>query len=304
MNHLELVYALIQIVPSLVTCLISIRCFCRVLDMRSNVLFGGLYLADALANLIVHFTGAPIVLRLLILNPLVSFILPVALSRGPLRKRIARTILINAVIIIVEPLSMLTFWLQERQLYYEVVDASNYLSVIITYLVTILATALVFELPIIYCGRVDQRLDAQIEKSVVALIGALSAINLFFMTRSIMLATGSHTTVSGTALVVLCASCIGCIFVAYTVFSIARREAAARNHKTYRAAQVRHERHARFELERALQHDLALRRLRHDLANQVGIVAQLLDAGDVQEADDYLAALQGQAEHLREDDRA
>ena len=72
----------------------------------------------------------------------------------------------------------------------------------------------------------------------------------------------------------------------------------------HRPRVVRHERHARTELERTLQHDLALRRLRHDLANQVGVVAQLLETGDVREADGYLAALQAQAERLREDNHA
>ena len=82
---------------------------------------------------------------------------------------------------------------------------------------------------------------------------------------------------------------------------LAHTDARARRRKANELASKEQISRMRVELAESARRSLELRRLRHDMANQVAVVDELVKHGRMTDADAYLAQLQQRAHALTQD---
>jgi hypothetical protein len=179
------------------------------------------------------------------------------------------------------------------------VTSDTFGAVSITYAVLILASAVETQLVIVLCRRFDQDQDADLEAPVLALmLGSIGLVTVQLYRFYVpVLSSGYYDTRLISVMVVYCI----CEFVlSLALVPIARNDAQLKRQIAERAATVRQDKRVRDEVRAATRRSLGMRRLRHDLANQMGVVGELVAQGRADDADRYLAALQTQAHKLTE----
>ena len=95
--------------------LVVIRAACKILEMRSKVLFGASLLGILAFSLFCRELGVPEGLRAAIVGPISFFVIPMAFSRGPLLKRFSRTCLLVSAALPVEFIVAISYSLLSGQ---------------------------------------------------------------------------------------------------------------------------------------------------------------------------------------------
>ena len=274
--------------------LVVIRAACKILEMRSKVLFGAAILGTLAFSLLCRELGVPEGLRAAIVGPISFFVIPMAFSRGPLLKRFSRTCLLVSAALPVEFIVAISYSLLSGQSLFPSpgaeVTASEYAFV---YTAGFLASALTHEVVITYCMRTDDRSMAPLNLAVIALIVESYVFFGFLIIRV------NDAQPLGSAFNVAVLVCTLLSFaIAVTALEVAHRDALALRSSADQAAIIRQTRHVRQEVTSMADAASTVRKLRHDLANQMGVIDELLNEGQVELAGNYVAELQRRAEKL------
>lgn len=288
-------FTVMQVLLSFVVELLIMRAMCLVLDMRSNVLYVIAHTFCFILSYYLLVTNAPFHMRILIINIITNFALPIVLSRGRISSRVTRMMLVNLGSVVTEATGSLLYSISHVG---EVVQQSRRLtadpgSICLIYCALIPVTALTQEIIVAFFRKRDQDPDGSIELSGMAMM-LLSFPELsFILLRSEGVIGERHDIYLASLLYAIVSLVVelGLIYVARRDAQIARRAAD-------QAAALRQERHVRGQVVEAARRASGMGRLRHDLANQVGVVESLASQGRYAEADRYLAALQAQAQAL------
>ena len=288
---------LVTFVPNLAIGLLCIRANCLTLDLRSNRIYAICHLVNVTANYLGAKFGLPPVIRALILNPSTTVIMPIAYSRGPLRTRIVRVLTLCLAIVPAEAGSAGVYMLLGHGPYFTAIDSSNYVDIALTYCVTIVLCAISFELLIYFYRRIDHKVDAQLETPVLTSMGACYTLILITFVRFASTGHRDAFTLIGIGTYAL----FGIVYALATL-TIARRDVATQRILANEAASQRQERHVTRLIEASSRKRGELRRVRHDLANQIDVVSELAESGRDKEASRYMATLRERVRQLSEDE--
>ena len=295
-----MIYGLYLLLLTAILELVFCRGMCGVIAMRSDLLYYVLHMLCYAASWTMRWSGTSDFVRSVTIITLTMVVLPLALSQGRMRARVLRMLLIDMCIVITEPLgSFMYSALTGGSAYPMAVTSDTFGAVSITYAVLILASAVETQLVIVLCRRFDQDQDADLEAPVLALmLGSIGLVTVQLYRFYVpVLSSGYYDTRLISVMVVYCI----CEFVlSLALVPIARNDAQLKRQIAERAATVRQDKRVRDEVRAATRRSLGMRRLRHDLANQMGVVGELVAQGRADDADRYLAALQTQAHKLTE----
>jgi hypothetical protein len=287
-------YIALQFALMLVGELFIIRAMVKCLSMQSNYLYAALHLTCFTVGAIVRIFGATPYLRAFII-PLCYLVFPLALSTGPLRARLYRIALIDIVAFGTEMIGVVIYSLLTGGTMAEnTANQSNIATIAAIYSVLIPVMALALEMVIAAYRSFDRQNDAQLELSIVALI--LSAVIHFFL---IYLRFFPSNEMAAPVAVSALAYCLATIASSFILLTVAQRDARVKREVTDQIAEARQVKHVRSEVEATTLRSMSLRRLRHDLANQMRVVTGLISEGRYDDADRYLAALQDQAHGMQ-----
>lgn len=287
----------IKALSNLAVILISIRATCKVLDMRSNTIFAASIIALMMASIFNGPFEVLNVIRLLVIGPLSTFVLPVAMSRGPMQTRITRTLLLATATMCTEFAAAGTYGLLTGSKAFPTeADTSALVPFTLTYMTCVLFSFIAMEGVIAFCRRDDEGLDISLRTPLLALV-----IFTYFTGEAVSTRMHAMQNYMTLALVGVFVIDLLTLAIALVTFDLARRELLARRRAADQAALVRQARHLKSEVLSIASSSAATRRLRHDLANQVDVIDELLGEGRMGAAEQYLSELQRRAQALADD---
>ena len=177
-------------------------------------------------------------------------------------------------------------------------NRGDLLPVIAAYAALISVYACETEALIALFTRLDHHPDADIEPPVfVMMLGSLGLIILVYYRLF-----GQDALITS-ALAVVMGYCLLSAILGLLLIAVAQRDARNKRAIADQMAEARQAKHVRDEVEATTQRSMDLRRLRHDLANQMRVVTGLVNAGHYDDADRYLASLEAQARGLQGNSR-
>lgn len=277
--------------------LILIRATCKVLDMWSKTLFSASILAVMALSAFLRTAGMPEGLRVAVISPLSFFVLPIAFSRGPVQKRISRVCLLISASLPAEFAAAITYSLLSGQSLFPSpgteVAPSEYALI---YPISLLTSALTYEIVIAFCMRADDRDMAPLNLSVVALIlGSYLFFGFFIIRVNNVQSQGSFISVASFLWTLLTFA------TTVSTLELAQRDARAMKDHANQVVITRQACHVKREVGTMAHASSSVRRLRHDLANQVGVIDELLTEDQYKAAERYLLELQSRASELMKD---
>ena len=281
-----------SLAANLVTEFCSIRAYCKLLNIRSWRQFAFLHFVLFICAFLLQTTNGhpvPRVIISVVLSPLLCF----WFSKRTWKAILARIMLLNAGMAIGEAQCMLLSLLLGGVTHPSFSDAASATPTVITFLFVTPTVIVVTEAIIVFCSHMDREPDASF---------GWPTLVLMFVSYALFVLTGSLTFDNSEAgltitLLALAYTCI-CIGLGLAIHLIARRESRARRNLVNLTAMARQAKHAKSEIAASTDRTLNVRRLRHDLANQVEIVNHMAQQGRLCDADKYLATLQSQAHSL------
>lgn len=284
-------YEWFVMLPSLLLALISMRSLCLILDLRFPRTYVVLFLAAYVFDCICVLVGAPPQLRVLFMNPLSHIVLPLACSRGKLRSRFIRVATIWLLDPVAELSGFATFMLLGDDPNYQRVDASNALHVAITYLVAISLYALVCEAAITFFRHRDDRVESGIASPVLLFL-LISPLNVYYPLLTI---DNNYLPLAMSFVIASYGLSAG---YAFLVLRAANNDLRLQQDQVNETAVLRQTRHVLNRIRSHTTRTADMRRLRHDLANQLEVVTSLVNSGHTDEASRYLEALEQRASAL------
>ena len=286
-------YELFVILPSLILAIINMRTLFAILRFRAPVVYVSLFFVAFVVDVACVIAGLPATVRTMVINPLSHIALPLACTTGPLRTRLVRI----GVVWLVDPVAELTGFailaLLGQEVFFREVTASNLLEILVMYAMALLLYTLACELVITFFRRDPEGRDAQIAGPVLASVLVNTFLSYFLLAR---IASLSDVKRAFTMMATAC-SLAGILFSVLSLV-IARRDVAIARNLADDAARTRQERHMTRHVLQVTTERRELLLFRHDLANQVEVIASLATTGRTQEALDYLATLAAKARHL------
>lgn len=141
--------------------------------------------------------------------------------------------------------------------------------------------------------RIYNEDDAFIELPIIVQMALSPVFFHVIHTRLYVQDSLTPTTTAG-----IIAFCLFSICASFAMLAIARQDLFSRRSIAEHAASVRQAAHTRREVEAIARRAVSLRKLRHDLVNQIAVVERLAASGQVDEADRYLDVLQQQSREL------
>jgi len=285
----------IQVLLSLILELIIIRAMCKVLDMRSYPLYVGLHLGCFCLSYYLSLSATPLVMRIIIINVLTNYLLPIVISRGSLRSRLVRMTAVNLATVIFEAVGdfLYIFLHPDVHILQTSLATGDTGTICLIYCAIIPIAALTEEMVVIACRLVDDGSDGEIE-----IPGVLMMI-LSFVFYIPLIFRADQTPGRGTGVYIVAATyAFVSLVISLALIRMAKQDAQASRQTADRVAFARQDRHVRSEIEASVRRTTEMSRLRHDLANQVEVVEQLAARGRYAEADRYLEGLQAQARTL------
>lgn len=264
---------------------------CRILSMRSNVVFAAVNMGLMGVMLLFEYLALPRIANALIFAPLINIVFPIAYSRGPLRARTVRVLVIQAIVAFSEVLVAALYALAANGAIDPVAtpDRVDKGIAATAYIVAITVQAGLTEL-IVYIVR--RREGARRGSPYPPVILYLLWSYLLVMFSQMQLDT---TYARDTFRVISLIYPLFTIGIGIATLAITFREERIGREATTRSASARQERHMRREVAASARRMAAIRRLRHDLANQIALVNELERLGDDERADQTLAELQSRA---------
>ena len=266
--------------------LLNLRCEYLVLDVRSKRLLALCTVLGYITSELGRVAGTPSIVGLLVINPLVSIAAPIVLSQGPLRVRTARVLVINLTSLFSEVVCTICYLTLEGELVYRTVTASNFPNIISTYMTGTFVHVLLTELVILRLRDADPSWEMRLELPILGFVVG----SYFFLAVGIYRYGISESDNPFILLLILAIAALS-IVLCFALHSVVKTETMIARDAARRAATIRQTRHVRRQIEESAMQVLRMRHLRHDLANQVGVVMELARADHIEEADHYLAEL-------------
>lgn len=272
---------------------LTIWTLCRVLVMRSNIVFVVSSLASiVLAQLMAQF-NAPDVLRMIEGIVTFGFGLPLGMSKGPLPDRIARTVLVNLAAFASEFAGVGTHILLTGSPLPDFGNPDNPSYLIASYAVITLTAGFLFEGIVLICSRLNHNQDAAFGRPL--LIGMLWSIILCAVLECLLRAASAFDT---RAAITTLVSSILALVLGLAAMPLAQKDAKTQRQLANRMASIRQVKHVRSEIEASMRRSAGIQRLHHVTANCAQTILEQAATGKINEADRYLAALQEQAQSV------
>lgn len=291
---------LIRFAASFVIAYLMVRATSKMLDLRSNAVYAAIYLLNTFLNLSLINNNAFDSFRALVLNVFVGFVFPVWYSTGPLKVRLIRMSLIGICNVFCEVVFTITYlFLAGEGARVDDFSAMNPIAALAVYVVGIPIMYFVFELAILACKKHDSAYETSLDANLGSSSVLFNLEGYLFSVLTLCRMGWRMIDNRSLSMAVVFLTCIGLSFLlANLVFSVASYDAQLSRDRTNRMAGLRQTRHVKTEVTASMARSINVRRLRHDLANQIDIVTELVHEGNVTEADRYLAQLQAQAQSL------
>lgn len=267
--------------------LIVRRAFCMVLDIRSVLLSLLLWLCCFGMSFTMLFMGFNPIVRAFIVNVLANLAIPMVMSHGPIGQRLTRIAFLNMVVLLTEIIGTLVYYMLSGQPFPSNLSEAAPLTITLVYTVLIFTTTITCEAAIALLRRTDDAWDEAFEPTAFIM---MTSSFMFFVMLLVRFDLGNVE--SAIVPVVTGLGAILAVTISLFLLRIARQDAQAKREIALRAANKRQIKHLMEEAERMTSRSTAMRRIRHDLANQIGIVHALADQGRFAEADEYLSGFQ------------
>lgn len=267
--------------------LIVRRAFCMVLDIRSVLLSLLLWLCCFGMSFTMLFMGFNPIVRAFIVNVLANLAIPMVMSHGPIGQRLTRIAFLNMVVLLTEIIGTLVYYMLSGQPFPSNLSEAAPLTITLVYTVLIFTTTITCEAAIALLRRTEDAWDEAFEPTAFIM---MTSSFMFFVMLLVRFDLGNVE--SAIVPVVTGLGAILAVTISLFLLRIARQDAQAKREIALRAANKRQIKHLMEEAERMTSRSTAMRRIRHDLANQIGIVHALADQGRFAEADEYLSGFQ------------
>ena len=271
-----------------------IRAYVRVLHIEHWGWFAACEIAaDGLLIVLraVLFPRAPL---LLAFAQMLYYLLPFLFSKGNLLKR-AFSIAALVVALFVGDISasLLYTHLVDGPIPNQITDFGDPTAVIFAYCVSLCVAASALELVIVLHNKLEKNDDEVLYAPIIAFpLGAV------FLLTYVYSGIGTRGGMQMSSIGLVFAQCVLALAIALVLQAIAQRDFENQRAMADEVAAARQGKHLRATVASTARSSAGVRRLRHDLANQVDVGRELAAAGRTQEADRYLAALQEQAHSL------
>lgn len=289
-------YTLLLFLLGLVFQLIYFVAMYAVLDVPYRTTYFSIATALTLAGLLYRLSVLPNAEALSRIMPILGmatvFVFPISLSRGPLVTRIARLCIVNMSTIPIEILGNVLYSFLGGTVpvvYTNIAHGS--VPMIMTYCVLIPISVLVLNTIVMFLRRQDKSVSIAMNVTILALL----------MTSHLCMALLAYRFSIGYDFMFYAAIAVRVMLIlaaCMLLYIAAQRDFARQRQDADKAAVARQAKHLRGELDAITRRALAMQRLRHDIANQVDVVDELMSSAYYQEADAYLIALQNQADAL------
>ena len=258
-----------------------------VLDIRSVLLSLLLWLCCFGMSFTMLFMGFNPIVRAFIVNVLANLAIPMVMSHGPIGQRLTRIAFLNMVVLLTEIIGTLVYYMLSGQPFPSNLSEAAPLTITLVYTVLIFTTTITCEAAIALLRRTDDAWDEAFEPTAFIM---MTSSFMFFVMLLVRFDLGNVE--SAIVPVVTGLGAILAVTISLLLLRIARWDAQAKREIALRAANKRQIKHLMEEAERMTSRSTAMRRIRHDLANQIGIVHALADQGRFAEADEYLSGFQ------------
>lgn len=288
-----MIYHAIQIALMVCTDLTSCWTLTRILTFRSKRLFVALYVLQLAIGVAIRELGVPLGIRATAAVLLIYFFLPILMSVDGWRISFVRTLLVNTIIILNELFaSTLYTIITQEQMVPTDVGPDTIWSVVLVYAIIIATVLPLFQILVSVCNRIDKTDDMSFQAPIIVLL--LTSFLQVGINYVRLNQERSSLAYSVTSL----AYCWTTALIAFVILAVALREYRAHKELAQHAITARQVKHERVEIEAVALKAELLYKLRHSLANQMRVIANLAEAGHVDEADMRLAELQKQARTL------
>lgn len=286
----------LRLILNIVNQIAVIHATCKALKMRSTALFIVLSALGSGLGMFLQVIDTGTMIRSSVLGPLVTIVLPIACSQGPMRVRVTRTALILTAMFVTAFTSatlLLSMGLNETDTEVPIAHASEY---VLFSCLTALVGAGAVEGTAYALGSPERNQDAALETPALILLFWTYVLSMLITNQ---LKTADQANLM-TAVLGLLYSILS-LALSFATLSATRSAAQAQRNTTNRLMSDRQAERIRTEMESSIHASINVRRLRHDLANQIDVVSELAQSGRIEEADQYLTDLQTRAQALTQD---
>ena len=271
---------------SLMVELIVRRALCKVLDIWSVPLFLLLWFCCFVMSFVTQQMGLNPFVRTIIVNALANLTIPLVMSRGPIGQRLTRIAFVNMVILMTEISGTITYLALSGHPFPSDFYEADPLSIVLVYTVLVFTATITCEATIAFFHR-GNSLDEAFEPAAFIMMASSFVFFIMLMVRFDL------SNVEGAIVpIVTGLGAILAVTISLFLLRIARQDAQAKREIALQTARRQQIEHLMEEAERMTSRSTAMRRIRHDLANQIGIVHALADQGRFAEADEYLSGFQ------------
>ncbi len=294
-------YDLLSIISNSYIQALIIYSSCKLLHLRSNIAFVLLSIAGTVAGLIMLELQVLPMVRTLVVAPLVCFALPIAFSTDSLAYRLSRCAILGTLMMTCAFVMGVLTLAFRMPIDADFIEGDMLRTMILIHVVAaLLSTIMVLVVVREFGASVAQR-DEALEPSFVVLL-VCSYVVCIFLSNQISDHGDNPLSIAAAAIDLL--YCLLSLGLTSRALTTARVDARERRARTNRDAAVQQLQLVQDEVEALAQRSLMLRRLRHDLANQIDVVAELTANGSIREADMHLQTLQVYAHELTDSDDA
>ena len=287
-------YFVIQIAANIVIELLLIRAYCKLLDLKHPVAFAALTYLFMVASALLKGTAPVGLVVILSISIVTSFVLPLLLSQKPLGSSILRIGLIMAAVAIGESASMIVYsTLTGAGVFPQSIEEAHLTEMALSYIACITGIAATLEIILLFFSRVDHQTSSPLQAPVIALT-IWSYLFMMLLAQRLGVTRISKPMMSAASLLLSALT----IIVIIAALEVAQQDLRTSQRNADQAARVRQARHIRAEVTDITRSSMSVRHLRHDMANQIGVIEELFQEGMGDKADWYLAQLQERADAL------
>ena len=287
-------YFVIQIAANIFIEFLLIRAYCKLLDLKHPVAFAALTYLFMVASALLKGTAPVGLVVILSISIMTSFALPLLLSQRPLGSSILRIGLIMAAVAIGESASMIVYGtLTGTGAFPQSIEEARLTEMALSYIACITGIAVTLEIILLFFSRVDHQTSSPLQAPVIALT-VWSYLFMMLLAQRLGVTRISNPMMSAASLLLSALT----IIVIIAALEVAQQDLRTSQRNADQAARVRQARHIRAEVTGITRSSMSVRHLRHDMANQIGVIEELFQEGMGDKADWYLAQLQERADAL------
>ena len=283
-----------RLITNILAELLIIRAYCKLLDMKSNVVFAIINMSGMALGLALDTLNVNSLVRTAVIAPIVFVVFPIAYSRGPLRSRVLRCTLLAAVLMLVGLASDMMLVLIFGPDAFQPGSTGSSLIIMVSVFASTSLMAVALEAMISFFNRIDRNLDTGVVPSLVALLlwsYGISILGTYFSTDGLYSIDASFSVVSTVYYVLVLLLCT-------TSIALLRQDYYATRRASDRTALARQSKHMRTEIDAATRQAAITRRLRHERANSSPAIVESAKNGNAEKAHAYLDALRTQAQSV------